>query len=196
MTVGIFGGTFAPVHIGHMMPALKILDSGMVDEIWLMPCRQNPLKRGETQIPDNLRIQLLDQAVNHYGVKAEKLKINDLELKLPSPSYTINTMNRLSELNPELSFRLLIGGDSYVNFRKWKDHEILKDRFRPIVYPRPGSNITTVDDGFEMVKDDEIFKESSTEIRQKLKEGELPKVMMPWLSENDDLTKSLLDCFK
>lgn len=135
MTVGIFGGSFNPVHNGHIALARAIVERGLVDEVWLTLSPLNPLKNNPTDLlPDNTRLEMLRLATE--GIPG--LRVCDIELTMPRPSFTINTLRELSRRNPGIGFRLIIGADNMLIFDRWKEHdEILRD-YAPIVYPRPG----------------------------------------------------------
>lgn len=166
--IGIFGGSFAPVHEGHMGVACGVLRRGLVDEVWLLPCRRNPLKDG-VALPDGERLRLLENAVAHItenlGYEG-RLKVDPIELSMPDPSYTWQTMQTLCKKYPEYEFRLIIGGDSYLNFGKWVRNEWLKENFHPIVFPRPGYEIKDImDSDFTLLKDVPLYDISSTRLR-------------------------------
>lgn len=135
MIVGIFGGSFNPVHNGHIALARAIVERGLVDEVWLTLSPLNPLKSNPADLlPNDTRLEMLRLATE--GTPG--LRVCDIELIMPRPSFTINTMRELSRRNPGIGFRLIIGADNMLIFDRWKDHdEILRD-YHPIVYPRPG----------------------------------------------------------
>lgn len=182
-TVAIFGGTFAPVHSGHMELARHILEIGMADEVWLMPCRRNPLKEKESEIKTEERLELLNKAVCYYnGLSGkENIKVSEIELTLPAPSYTSETLKKLKELHPEISFRIIVGADSYLDFEKWKDYQWIENNFAPVVYPRPGYEITDLRKGWTFLKDAETNDISSTKIRESGMEGKYCLDSMPWI---------------
>lgn len=185
--VAILGGTFSPVHQGHMELCKKTLEKNLADEVWLMPCRRNPLKEYEADLDDELRLDLLKKASDFYNalLGSESIKITEIELNMPSPSYTANTMKRLQTLNPDIDFRIIVGSDSYLNFGKWKEHDWLEKNFKPIVYPRPGYEIENLKECWAILEDAELFPVSSTDIRHMIGRGETELNMMPWLKEND-----------
>lgn len=135
MTVGIFGGSFNPVHNGHIALAETLAETGVVDEVWLTLSPLNPLKENPRElVDDNERLAMLHLAADEI----KGLKVCDIELTLPRPSYTINTLKALSESYPDTAFRLIIGSDNMLIFDRWKDHDEIMRAYRPIVYPRPG----------------------------------------------------------
>ena len=135
MTAGIFGGSFNPPHNGHIALAKALVETGVVDEVWLTLSPLNPLKsHPEELVPDAQRLEMLRLATE--GVPG--LKVCDIELSLPRPSYTINTLRTLDRLHPAIEFRLIIGSDNMLIFDRWKAHDEIMRAYSPIVYPRPG----------------------------------------------------------
>ena len=138
--VGVLGGSFSPVHKGHLEVARTVVERGLVDEVWLMPCRRNPLKDGSTTMPDAERLRLLNKAADYYNglMEREAVMVKDTELGMPEPSFTADTLRKLSVEYPGIELRLITGADSYINFNRWKEWRWIEANFRPIVYPRPG----------------------------------------------------------
>lgn len=150
MRIGVLGGSFNPVHIGHMMLASYLKQFEGFDEIWLMLSPLNPLKANSAElIPDVVRLRMLDIALKD----ADGIKVSDIELSMPRPSYTINTLRYLAKRYPRHSFKLIIGADNWKIFSQWKDAQIIIDDFGVMVYPRPGYPLSTIYDvGVEVVK--------------------------------------------
>ena len=178
----VFGGSFSPVHIGHMEVAAGVLRNRLADAVMMMPCRLNPLKDGSGLMADSDRLDMLEKAVNYYK-KGEDLNIwiDTLELRMPSPSYTVSTMRILSANFPEERFRLIAGADSYMDFRRWRDWEELERDFAPIVYPRPGYDIEELRPGWTLLRGVRETDISSTRLRHMLARGEDVGAYMPWL---------------
>ncbi|MCH5213884.1 MAG: nicotinate-nicotinamide nucleotide adenylyltransferase [Muribaculaceae bacterium] len=186
--VAVFGGSFAPVHRGHISVATALIEKGLADEVWLVPCRLNPLK-AEMPMADVDRLQALRKAAGIYNAvkKAELLKVNEVELSMPSPSYTIDTLRKLQELYPKMQFRVVMGADSYLQFHRWKSHEeILKD-FAPIVYPRPGFEVSAPEPGWTLLSGVETFDISSTALRRS---GNLKQAAKEELEKIKELVES------
>lgn len=134
MKIGIFSGSFDPIHTGHAMVANYAAQFGGVDEVWLMVSRLNPLKRGSPPAPDCDRLRMA-------GLVAEgcdNVKATDFELGFPLPSYTYRTMCALRERYPDDEFLLIIGSDNWLEFERWRNWENILTEFRVIIYPRPG----------------------------------------------------------
>lgn len=160
-TIGIFGGSFNPVHCGHIALANAVLQSRLVDEVWMMLSPLNPLKADSADMASDAdRMNMLREACEGYA----GLKPCDIELTMPRPNYTANTMRKLIELYPNYRFRLLIGADNLAIFHKWREHEWLMENFNPIVYPREGYDCAHCLDLPEIPV-------SSTEIRERIAEG-------------------------
>ena len=169
--IGIFGGTFNPIHRGHTALAKSIVRSGLVDEVWLMVSPQNPLK-GNDAVDYDHRLAMAKIATKHVkGVVP-----SDFERHLPIPSYTVTTLNELRQAYPQHEFSLIIGGDNWQRFDRWyKSDEIRRD-FDIIIYPRPGI-ATEVPEPSGTLHHQHLLHFtlhdiSSTEIRRRLTTGE------------------------
>lgn len=135
MTIGIYGGSFDPIHSGHAIVANFISQCNIVDEVWLMVAKKNPLKPHSTFASEKHRLEMA-KLVAKDGFK---IKASDLELSLSYPSYTYDTLVELKRINPDHQFKLIIGSDSLNNFNNWRNCEKILKEFGVIVYPRPGS---------------------------------------------------------
>jgi nicotinate-nucleotide adenylyltransferase len=158
-SVGIFGGSFNPIHIGHIALAQAALRQCGLDEVWLMVSPQNPLKQQEHLLDDQLRFEMAQKALE--GV--EGVKASDYEFHLPRPSYTWNTLRHLSADYPDCRFVLLIGGDNWAHFERWRHWQDILRCYDVAVYPREG-HIGTFDAPLVDV--------SSTDIRHRAKAGQ------------------------
>lgn len=173
--VGIFGGSFNPIHTGHIALAKSLCQQAGLDEVWLMVSPMNPFKKEATDLlTDKLRLEMAEQAIAHEP----KLKACDYEFHMPKPSYTWHTLQALSQDFPHVSFTLLIGGDNWVSFDKWFHHEDILSHYPIVVYPRKGCDIGKVPSGVTIVETP-LLNISSTEIRQRIKEGKSIHGMVP-----------------
>ena len=166
---GIFGGSFNPIHNGHIALAKQILEKSDLEEIWFVVSPQNPMKSVESLADDQTRLRLV-----RASLEGEKgLVASDYEFNMPRPSYMYDTLTSLSADYPERQFTLLIGGDNWVRFHHWYRWEDILRNFRIIIYPRRGSDIerTTLPPNVEIV-DTQLYDISSTEIREMLGKGE------------------------
>jgi nicotinate-nucleotide adenylyltransferase len=164
--IGIFGGSFNPIHCGHIALAQAVQKQCGMDEVWLMVSPQNPLKQQADLLDDNLRLELAQKALE--GV--EGVCASDYEFHLPKPSYTWNTLQHLSEDYPDCEFFLLIGGDNWAHFERWRQWKDILRNYDVIVYPR---------DEYSGTIDVPLLDVSSTEIRQKVRAGECISGLVP-----------------
>ena len=177
MKVGLFGGSFNPIHVGHISLARQLKKLAGLDEVWLMVSPQNPLKQGNTDLlDDQLRYQLTRLALHGE----EGIKACDYEMHLPKPSYTWNTLEHLSKDYPDYTFVLLIGGDNWQLFPRWYRADDILANYQVVVYPRRGSEIDHehLPDTVTIV-DTQLLDISSTEIRQRVRAGESIKHYVP-----------------
>ena len=183
--VAVFGGSFSPVHIGHARLASAVIRKGLADEVWLMPCRRNPLKANAPQFDEEKRLGLLHKAARYCNTLfgKERIKVSELELTMPEPSFTADTMRRLMAENPDVEFRLLVGADSCLDFSRWREWEWLERNFAPIVYPRPGYALEGARQGWTLLEDVEQTDVSSTLLREMMAKGEDPREFMPWVDD-------------
>lgn len=134
MNIGLFFGSFNPIHHAHLIIAKYILNQNLVDQIWFVVSPHNPLKETKSLLNENHRLHLVRLAIEgEYQMKAV-----DIEFFLPRPSYTSVTLNYLSEKYPNHHFHLIVGGDSFQNFPKWKNYKYIIDNYDIILYNRPG----------------------------------------------------------
>jgi len=166
--IGILGGSFNPVHIGHIMLASYLAQFTGLDEVWLMLSPANPLKTSSEMASDSERLSMLKSACSDYPY----IYPCDIELSLPRPSYTINSLDRLAELHPDMDFRLIIGSDNWLIFDRWRNAQKIIERFKPIIYPRPQFDVETssLPSGVTLVNAPQI-EISSTFIRQGISNG-------------------------
>ena len=178
MKVGIFGGSFDPIHNGHIRLARYVREHTDLDEVWLMVSPLNPLKPQGYVATDGQRLEMARLAVaDIHGVN-----VSDFEFSLPIPSYTYNTLRRLKEAYPGIDFNLIIGGDNWAHFDRWRNPQEILDEFGLIVYPRPGEEIKTsansqliIDDSsLTILKDAPQMPVSSTQLRTLLKADASP----------------------
>jgi nicotinate-nucleotide adenylyltransferase len=139
MKVGLYFGTFNPIHIGHLIIANHFAEYSGLDQIWMVVTPHNPLKNKDTLLDDYQRLQLVFLATEDYP----KIKPSDIEFKLPQPNYTVNTLAYLQEKYPQNTFSLLMGEDNLKSLHKWKNHEVILQNHEIYVYPRISSELDT-----------------------------------------------------
>lgn len=171
MQIGLLGGSYNPIHNGHIELARWLVEQGIVDEVWLMVSPQNPLKQNVALLSEEARLEMARVAVQPYkGIKA-----SDFEFKLPRPSYTWNTLQRLAAQYPEHVFSLIIGSDNWAIFDKWYRADDILQNHRVIVYPRLGSreamSLQTAHPHVQYVEAP-LYPVSSTKIRERLQAEE------------------------
>lgn len=186
MRIGIYSGSFDPIHTGHAMVANYCAQWGGVDEVWLMVSRLNPLKEGTHPIDDLHRLRMAKLVAEQcHGVKA-----SDFELGLPLPSYTYVTLCRLREQYPGHEFVLIVGSDNWANFGRWRDaHKIIRE-FGLLIYPRPGYEIPEEPPhGVEVLPSGPTAHISSTFVRESVAQGAninffVPSVVAKYIEEH------------
>ncbi len=187
LRVGLYFGSFNPVHNGHLSLAQHLLAEGKVDEVWFVVSPCNPLKQQSDLIDHHIRLEMLQLAVDGNP----SLKVSDIEFSMPVPSYTVDTLKKFSSLYPSVQFSLLIGSDNALLFDKWKDYKkILADNV-VWVYPRPGYDFALVKGRYPEMRllDTPFYDVSSTEIRKKIAEkedvsGDIPPVVYVYIQDH------------
>jgi len=134
MKIGLLFGSFNPIHIGHLIIANYLANYTTLDKVWLVVSPQNPLKKYGDLINTYDRLEMAKLATDN----SNNIKVSDVELKLPQPSYTIDTLTHLKEKYPEHEFALIMGSDNLVSLPKWKNYKLILRDYQIYVYPRPG----------------------------------------------------------
>ena len=162
----LFGGTFNPLHNGHLAIAQSVLEQGLADEVWILITPCNPWKKDQALLDDRLRYNMVAQAVKEMdGVRA-----SNYEFKLDKPSYTANTLRRISADYPDREFILTVGADNWVKFHNWREADFILKNYPIIVYPRQGYPIENVSGNVTLL-DCPLMDISSTQIRQMVHDG-------------------------
>ncbi len=138
MRIGIYGGSFNPVHFGHVGLAKWVVENTDLDELWLLVSPNNPLKAADSLAPEQERLAAVREAIKDIP----GLKASDFEFSLPRPSYTANTLRELQKAYPQHEFTLVIGEDNLAIFDKWREYEYIMANYRIFVYPRTSSRQT------------------------------------------------------
>lgn len=136
MRIGLFFGSFNPIHVGHMVLANYMASFTDLDAVWFIVSPHNPLKEKTTLLHQNQRLHMVNLAIGDN----DKLKSSNIEFGLPQPSYTVNTLAYLKEKYPQHQFSLIMGEDNLQSFAKWKNHEYIINNYKLYVYPRPNCN--------------------------------------------------------
>lgn len=173
---GLFFGSFNPVHVGHMIIANHMLNHTDLDAVWLVVSPHNPLKKKSTLANDYDRLHLVNLAIGD----TLNLKASDIEFSLPKPSYTIDTMTYLTEKYPNIEFSLIMGGDNLASITKWKNYELLLERYRIFIYKRPNYAENEFADHKNVVlAEAPLLDISASYIRQLIKDKKSIKYLVP-----------------
>ena len=179
MRIGLFFGTYNPIHIGHMIIANHLVENSNLDMIWLVVTPLNPHKKKKSLLADNHRLAMARIAVEDFP----KLQASDIEFNLPQPNYTINSLVQIEEIFPEHNFNLIMGEDNLNSFHKWKNYEVILENYHLYVYPRI-SNKKTQKAFINHPKihhiDAPIIEISATAIRSDIKEKKEIRPLLPY----------------
>jgi nicotinate-nucleotide adenylyltransferase len=176
MKIGILPGSFNPVHVGHLAIANYLAEYEGYDQIWFLVTPQNPLKKKNTLMDQDLRLELLQKSVEGY----DKFVISTIEWNMPQPSYTINTLQKLRINYPNDTFELIIGSDNWATFHRWKDYQLILKNFKVLIYPRRGSDrIQLHHPNVRLCKNAPKIEISSTFIRESIAKEKDVRFYMP-----------------
>lgn len=174
--IGIYSGSFNPIHHGHVMLANYLVEFSDLDELWFVVSPQNPLKKKADLMDDMDRLKMVELAIGDDP----RMKASDIEFSMPQPSYTINTLRALNAQYPDDQFVFICGMDSLENIHRWREYQAILDGYELLVFPRKGY------DGGELIQhphvkvlETPVIEVSSTFIRKCLKEGRDVRHFMP-----------------
>jgi nicotinate-nucleotide adenylyltransferase len=175
MKIGLFFGSFNPIHHGHLMVASFIANHTDLQQIWLVVSPQNPHKTQSSLLNEYDRLHLAQLAIEDDT----QIKVSDIEFKLPKPSYTIDTLTYLQEKYPQHEFFVIMGSDSFQNLPKWKNFEALVKNYQFIVYKRPGFDISEKYGAAVTYLEAPMLELSATLIRNNCKDGITIRYLVP-----------------
>ncbi len=175
MNIGLYFGSFNPVHCGHLIIANHILNETAIEKIWFIVSPQNPFKTSSTLLNEYSRLYLLKLATEDDP----RIKVSDIEFGLPKPSYTSITLAHLQEKYPEHQFSIIMGGDSFQNLHKWNNSEYIIKNYPVYVYPRPGFEINNHISAKLTIVEAPLLQISATQIRQWIKDGKSVRYLIP-----------------
>ncbi len=175
MKIGLYFGSFNPIHVGHLIIANHILNVSSLQRIWLVISPQNPFKKSHTLLNEFDRLHLVQKAI----ADDDRFKAVDIEFSLPKPSYTSATLSYLSEKYPDHQFELIMGSDSFQNLGKWKNAQYIIENYRINVYNRPGFPVENTLGADVLVMEAPLLEISATYIRELIKKGQSIKYLVP-----------------
>ncbi len=178
MKIGLYFGTFNPIHIGHLIIANHIVEFTDLEQVWMVVTPHNPFKKKDTLLADNIRLELVYLATEAYP----KIRPSDIEFKIEQPNYTVHTLAHLQDKFPQHEFALLMGEDNLKSLHKWKNYEVILAHHDLYVYPRLSAG--EVPEQFENhprihVVDAPVVEISSTSIRESIKNKKNVRPMLP-----------------
>ena len=175
MNIGLYFGSFNPIHIGHLIIANHVLNETSINKIWFIVSPQNPFKESKTLLNEFDRLHLVRLATQDDN----RIKCSDIEFNLPKPSYTSNTLAFLSEKYPEHQFSIIMGSDSYQNLGKWKNYEAIINNYPVYVYKREGYEIKKTLDKEAVTLNAPIIQISASQIRENIKSAKSIRYLVP-----------------
>jgi len=175
MKIGLYFGSFNPVHIGHLVIANHLLNSTEIDKIWFVVSPQNPLKSETGLLDEYSRLHLVRLAIEDDN----RMKASDIEFHLPKPSFTVNTLAYLEEKYPKQEFVIIMGSDSFQNIHKWKNYQTIIKNYSIYIYKRPGFEIENKAKARLHVVDAPLLQISATDIRKLIKEKKSVRYILP-----------------
>src|SRR6187402_1008025 len=178
MKIGLYFGTYNPIHVGHLIIANHMAEFADLDKVWMVVTPHNPLKKKATLLDDHQRLQMVYLSTENFP----KIKPSDIEFKLSQPNYTINTLVHLQEKFPEYKFSLIMGEDNLKSFHKWKNYEAILEHHEIYVYPRISGeteNLEFKDHPKIHMIDAPVVEISSTTIRNDIKKGKNIQPLLP-----------------
>ena len=176
MKTGLFFGSFNPIHIGHMAIANYMLEFSDIEELWFVVTPHNPLKEKKSLLPDYHRLELVYRAIDND----ERFRVTDIEFRMPKPSYTIDTLAYLEERHPYNNFYLIMGADGLKTFRRWKNFELIEEKYHRLVYPRPGISCDEIYSHPNItLMEAPLMEISSSFIRHAIRDGKDMRYFLP-----------------
>jgi len=175
MRIGLFFGSFNPVHIGHLAIANYMVEFTDLQQLWFVISPHNPFKPKRTLLADHHRKMLMELAVGDEP----RFRISDIEFYMPKPSYTIDTLTWLKEKYPSHTFVILMGSDGLPTFNKWKNYRMIEEGYQRYVYPRTGYPVNQADHKNITVVDAPLLEISSSFIREAISNGKDIRYFLP-----------------
>ncbi len=176
MKTGLYFGSFNPIHIGHLAIANFMIEFSDLEQLWFVVSPHNPLKEKKTLLKDYHRLEMVQLAVEND----DRFRASNIEFNLPTPSYTIDTLIYLEEKNPGREFQLVMGADGLRTFHKWKNADLIAEKYHRLIYPRPGIDMDAVSRlPNATIVDAPLMEISSSFIRKAIREGKDVRHLVP-----------------
>jgi len=192
MEIGLYFGSFNPIHVGHLIIANHILNETSLQKVWFIISPLNPFKETQQLLNEYDRLHLVQKAVENDN----RLKASDIEFNLPRPSYTVHTLAYLSEKYPSYRFKLIMGSDGFQNLGKWMNADVIIKNYPIIVYKRPGFEIKNDTGANIEVMKAPLLEISATHIRELIRQGKSIKYLVPPVVEEEILAGGYFKKFK
>ena len=175
MNIGLYFGSFNPIHNGHLIIAKHVLNNTTIKQVWLVVSPHNPLKKSAQLLNEYHRLHLAQLAIDGEN----DLKVSNIEFGLPKPSYTIDTLTHLKERHPTYQFSVIMGSDSFCNIEKWKNYKTLLADYELLIYKRPGFDLVETHGANIKILDAPLLEISSTHIRELIKSKKSFRYLVP-----------------
>lgn len=175
MHIGLYFGSFNPVHNGHLIIASHIVNNTALDQVWFVVSPQNPFKTSASLLNEYHRLHMVNIAIEGE----QQLKTSTVEFKLPKPSYTVDTLAYLTEKYPANTFSIIMGSDGFTNLDKWKNYEILVKNHSFYIYRRPGFEVLETFGATTTIVDAPLLEISSTHIRNLIRDKKSIRFLVP-----------------
>lgn len=183
MPIGLYFGSFNPIHIGHLIIANHVLNVTAVKKVWFVVSPQNPFKKAASLLNEFDRLHLVQKAVE----TDPRFKATNIEFSLPKPSYTANTLIYLQEKYPGQEFQIIMGSDSFQNLTNWKNADFVINNYKLIVYERPNVEVAAIANADVLLLDAPLLEISATHIRQLVREKKSIRYLVPQVVEEEIL---------
>ena len=181
MNIGLYFGSFNPIHIGHLIIASHVLNNTSLQKIWFIISPQNPFKPSKTLLNEYDRFHLVQKAIE----QDQRMKASEIEFNLPRPSYTVHTLAYLQEKYPDHHFSIIMGSDSFQNLEKWKNPEVIASGHPIIIYKRPGFDIENKLNASILEMDAPLLDISATHIHELIRYGKSITYLDPQAVEEE-----------
>lgn len=175
MKIGLYFGSFNPIHVGHLIIAEHILNNAGLKQVWMVVSPQNPFKQSSSLLNEYDRLHLVQTAIE----SSNHIKASQVEFSLPKPSYTVDTLAYLKEKFPTYEFSIIMGSDSFCNLSKWKNYEAIIKHHSLYIYNRPGFIVDNIIGADIRILDAPLLEISSTHIRKLIKEKKSIRFLLP-----------------